>query len=170
MSDRRLVSRNAAIVAGAVLVDQMVKWIVVQTMALHEAIEILPFFALLHARNEGIAFSMLSGLDGWGLALLSAVVLVFVAIMWRQTERERTVSHWGFALIVGGAVGNLIDRVVLGYVVDYFYFHTPGWSFAVFNLADSFITIGAALVVLDEFVLARWRNRPAGAKVDEPRR
>lgn len=142
-------------------VDQLVKILVVRTMALGEAIEILPFFAIFHARNEGIAFSMLDGFHDLGLAAISALVLGFVVWLWWNTPPERRLTHLGFALIAGGAVGNLIDRVTLGYVVDYFLFHTPAWSFAVFNLADSFITVGAALILFDEFVGARRARREA---------
>lgn len=151
---------QAALVVAFAAIDQIVKLLVVRTMALGEAIEILPFFALLHARNEGIAFSMLDGFHDTGLAVISLLVLGFVVWLWWNTPAARRLSHWGFALIAGGAVGNLIDRVSLGYVVDYIYFHTPVWSFAVFNLADSFITIGAALILIDEFLVAR-RPKPA---------
>ena len=68
----------------------------------------------------------------------------------------------GFALVIGGAIGNLIDRVRLGHVIDYILFHTPVWSFAVFNLADAFITVGAMLVVLEEFLEARRARGEAG--------
>lgn len=147
------------IIAASVALDQLVKFIVVETMALGQAIEILPFLALLHARNEGIAFSLFAGFEGWTLAILSTAVLLFVVWLWRSTPRSRVYAQLGFALIVGGAIGNLIDRVFLGYVVDYVYFHTPVWSFAVFNLADAFISVGAGLVILDEFVLETWRKR-----------
>ncbi|MFD2238824.1 signal peptidase II [Aureimonas populi] len=151
--------RWVMVIVAAVCIDQLVKLLVVSTMDLHEAIEILPFLALYHARNEGIAFSMLSGMEGVALAVLAAVVLCFVLWLWRSTPRHRWVTHLGFALIVGGAIGNLIDRVALGYVVDYVLFHTPVWSFAIFNLADTFITVGAGLVILDEFILERRRVR-----------
>lgn len=146
---------SAALVVSFAAIDQIVKLLVVRTMGLGEAIEILPFLALLHARNEGIAFSMLDGFHDLGLAVISALVLGFVVWLWWNTPASRRLTHWGFALIAGGAVGNLIDRVSLGYVVDYIYFHTPVWSFAVFNLADSFITIGAALILIDEFLVGR---------------
>jgi signal peptidase II len=147
------------LVALAVAADQLVKRLVVEHMGLGEAIEILPFLALFHARNEGIAFSLLNDLHGLGLAGLAAMVLAFVGWLWWNTPPERRLSQIGFAAIVGGAIGNLVDRVSLGYVVDYILFHTPVWSFAVFNLADAFITIGAALILLDEFVVARRRKR-----------
>ena len=147
------------IVALAVGVDQWVKRLVVQGMGLGESIEILPFLALFHARNEGIAFSMLDGFHDWGLAAISLGVLGFVAWLWWGTAPERKLTHFGFALIAGGAIGNLIDRMSLGYVVDYILFHTPVWSFAVFNLADAFISVGAALILIDEFIVGRRAKR-----------
>ncbi|WP_102959576.1 signal peptidase II [Mangrovicella endophytica] len=159
--NRLTLLRDASIVALAVASDQLIKAIVVRTMALGEAIELLPFLALYHARNEGIAFSMFAGLGDVGLSLVALVVLALVGWLWWKTPRERTLTHIGFAVIVGGAIGNLIDRTRLGYVVDYVYFHTPVWSFAVVNLADAFITVGAALILLDEFILARRDGRAA---------
>ncbi len=153
-----------SIVAVAVALDQAIKRIVVSTMGLGDAIEVLPFLALFHARNEGIAFSMLDGFHGLGLAAISLVVLGFVGWLWWNTPAERKLTQFAFAIIVGGAIGNLIDRVRLGYVVDYVLFHTPVWSFAVFNLADAFISVGAALILLDEFVLHRKTRPGAGEK------
>ncbi|KQQ78895.1 signal peptidase II [Aureimonas sp. Leaf324] len=153
-----------SIVALAVAVDQGIKRLVVDTMGLGEAIEVLPFLALFHARNEGIAFSMLDGFHGLGLAAISVVVLGFVGWLWWNTPADRKLTQFGFAIIVGGAIGNLIDRVSLGYVVDYILFHTPVWSFAVFNLADTFISVGAALILLDEFVLHRKKRDAEGGK------
>ncbi|MBC8128899.1 MAG: signal peptidase II [Rhizobiaceae bacterium] len=148
---------NLLLVALCVAADQVIKALVVANMALGSAIELVPFLALLHARNEGIAFSLFSGFDDLALAGLAILVLGFVSWLWAQTAPERRLSHVAFAIIVGGAIGNLVDRVRLGYVVDYVYFHTPVWSFAVFNLADALISVGAGLIILDEFVLARRR-------------
>lgn len=163
----RPLSLGLLVVAASVIADQAVKALVVATMPLGSAIELLPFLALLHARNEGIAFSMFAGMDDLGLALLSGAVLFFVGWLWWKTPAERRWSHLAFAMIVGGAIGNLIDRLRLGYVVDYVYFHTPVWSFAVFNLADALISVGAALVILDEFLFA---GRAKAAGHDEPSR
>ena len=98
---------------------------------------------------------MFAGLGDVGLSLLAGAVLVVVLILWWKTPAERRLTHFGLAIIVGGAIGNLIDRVRLGYVVDYVYFHTPAFDFAVFNLADACITVGAIIILLDEFVLVR---------------
>ncbi|KQT43219.1 lipoprotein signal peptidase [Aureimonas sp. Leaf454] len=151
---RRPFRTGALIILLSVVADQAIKALVVATMPLGASIPLLPFLALFHARNEGIAFSMFDGFDDLGLALLAGAVLLFVGWLWWKTPPERRWSHLAFAMIVGGAVGNLIDRLRLGYVVDYIFFHTPVWSFAVFNLADALISIGAALVILDEFLLS----------------
>ena len=78
-----------------------------------------------------------------------------------RTDARQQLARFGFALIIGGAIGNLIDRVWHGYVIDYVLFHLPAWnwSFAIFNLADAFITVGAGLVILDEFL--EWRRERA---------
>lgn len=157
---RRLFLVNALVVLAAVAADQAIKALVVATMALGASIELLPFLALYHARNEGIAFSMFSGFDDLWLAALAGLVLFFVGWLWWKTPAERRLSHFAFAIIVGGAIGNLIDRVRLGYVVDYVLFHTPVWSFAVFNLADACISVGAAIIILDEFLLGRRAEKP----------
>lgn len=161
----RLWAVNLAVVILAVAADQAVKALVVATMALGALVELLPFLALFHARNEGIAFSMFAAFGDVGLAALASLVLAFVAWLWAKTPAGRRLTHLAFAIIVGGALGNLIDRVRLGYVVDYIYFHTPAWSFAVFNLADVFISVGAAVIVLDEFFVAGRGSKP---KVEAP--
>ncbi|MEF2550705.1 signal peptidase II [Aurantimonas sp. A2-1-M11] len=162
---RNLVLFNILVVVLAVAADQAIKALVVARMALGEAIEILPFLAIYHARNDGIAFSMFSGVGDTGLAALAGIVLVVVLILWVKTPADRRLTHFGLAIIVGGAIGNLIDRVLLGYVIDYIYFHTPVWAFAIFNLADACITVGAIVILFDEFILQPRRER-AGTRSD----
>ena len=157
--NKSLVLQNALIVIVAVVLDQAIKALVVAEMALGDAVELVPFLALYHARNTGIAFSLFDGVGGLGLAALALVVLAVVMVLWVRTPGDRRLTHFGLAIIVGGAIGNLIDRVRLGYVVDYVYFHTPVWSFAVFNLADALITVGAILILFDEFILAPRSKR-----------
>ena len=142
------------IAIAAVGLDQLIKYLVETGMEMHERIELLPVLSLFRIHNTGIAFSMLAGLGPIELAGLAAVVLIAVLWLWVKTPPDRKLTHFALAIVVGGAIGNLIDRLVLGYVVDYVYFHTPVWSFAVFNLADSFISVGAFLIVIDEFLLA----------------
>ena len=148
------------VVAASVAADQFVKHLVVTQMDLHERIDLLPVLSLFRTSNTGIAFSMLPWLGNLGLILLMLAVIAFVLRLWWTSDPARTVARLGFALIVGGALGNLIDRAFRGHVVDYVLFHVGNWSFAVFNLADSLITVGAALVILDEVVVI-WRERGA---------
>ena len=156
---RHAVLSSFFVVFFAVLIDQGVKYLVETRMGYHEQIDILPFLALFRTHNEGIAFSMLAWLHDWGLVAITAAVIVFVLYLWWTNPSNRVFARYGFALVVGGAIGNLIDRVMHGYVVDYILFHLPTWSFAVFNLADTFITIGAALIILEEFL--GWRREKA---------
>lgn len=137
----------------ALLLDQAVKFAVESWLPFQEAVHVVPMLALYRTYNYGVAFSMLSGMEGWVIVTLRLFVVAFVAWLWRQTPKERGLAHAGYAFIIAGAFGNLIDRGLFGYVIDYVLFYTETWSFAVFNLADSFITIGAGLVILDELVM-----------------
>lgn len=152
-------------VTGAVALDQVIKYLVETRLPFHELIPVMPMLGLFRTWNEGIAFSLLKDLPDTGLLMLTAMVIVFVIFLWWRTPSDRSIAHLGFALIIGGALGNLVDRAVYGHVVDYILFYTSTWSFAVFNLADSFISIGAGLIVLDE-VIAALRERKAKKQSD----
>lgn len=134
--------------------DQATKFLVTRFFELYERVEVLPVldFTLLH--NTGAAFSMLAGASGWQrpffIALGVAVSVMLLVWMWR-TPRGDKLLPVALALILGGAVGNLIDRVINGYVVDFIHAHWGAAYFPAFNVADSAITIGAALLVLDAF-------------------
>lgn len=142
--------------------DQLIKWLVQANMELGEAIELTPFLALYRTVNTGISFSFMDGLPPWTLAALALAVTGFMVWLAWRSEPRQVFARAGFAVIVGGALGNLIDRVLLGHVVDYVLFHTSSWSFAVFNLADACITVGAGLVILQEII--DWRRERAGGK------
>lgn len=152
----RSLSFYGLIILLAAAIDQALKLLVEMWMPLHDRIDILPFLSLLHTRNTGVAFSLFSGVGGPWLSLLMIAVIIFMVVLAIRTEATQFFARLGFALIIGGALGNLIDHTLRGYVVDYVYFHTPVWSFAVFNLADALISIGAALVILEEFLA--WRR------------
>lgn len=140
--------------------DQWIKYLVIEHMALGEEIPLLPFLSLYHARNPGIAFSMLASFSDWGLIALTFLIILFVLWLWKNAGSEKSLSRFGFLLVIGGAIGNLIDRVRFHYVVDYISFHIDGlFYFAIFNLADAFITIGAIIIILDEFILWRKQKR-----------
>ncbi|MFD1329072.1 signal peptidase II [Mycoplana ramosa] len=145
----------------AVLVDQFIKMAVEAWLPMEQPVHVLPMLALYRTYNFGVAFSMLSGMEDWFIVGLRLVVVAFVTWLWRQTPKERGLAHAGYALIIAGALGNLVDRILFGYVIDYVLFHTATWSFAVFNLADSFITIGAGIILLDEVLQSRARRHNA---------
>ncbi|MEL6089371.1 signal peptidase II [Bartonella schoenbuchensis] len=135
-----------------VLLDQAIKLWVIQTIPLETKIPLLPFISLYHVRNSGIAFSFLSSFSHWGIIAFTLIIIVFLLWFWKNIERDKILTHFGIVLILGGAIGNLIDRVRFHYVTDYISFHIDGiFSFAIFNLADTFITLGSIAVLIDEF-------------------
>ena len=116
-----------------------------------ERLDVLPFFNLTLAYNSGAAFSFLAGAGGWQRWFFAAVAVIAVVLIlgWMRKLREERMQGAALALILGGAVGNLYDRVVLGHVVDFLDFYWGDYHFPAFNIADTAITIGAALIILD---------------------
>ena len=161
----RQLARFAGLAAAAVALDQWIKVLVEARLDLHEPVQLTPFLALYRTYNTGIAFSMFSSFGDTALVALALAVIGFVLYLARMTGPEQALARTGFALVVGGAVGNLIDRVAYGHVIDYILFHTPLFTFAVFNLADALISIGAFLVVVEEFL--SWRRHAAGGPPSE---
>lgn len=149
----------AVFIALALAADQLIKYLVESYLPFNEAVPVLPMLALYRTYNYGVAFSMLSGMEGWFIVGMRLVVVAFVLWLRRRTPKDRFFAHFGYALIIAGALGNLVDRLIFGYVIDYILFHTQTWSFAVFNLADSFITVGAGAIILDELLQAKKANR-----------
>ncbi len=117
-----------------------------------ESIEILPIFKLTLLHNTGAAFSFLHDAGGWQrwfLTVVSSGVSLFIAVwLWRLCRSQRLLA-WALAFVLGGALGNLCDRVLLGYVIDFLVFHYDVYYFPAFNIADTAITLGAALLILD---------------------
>jgi len=134
--------------------DQATKFLVARFFELYERVDVLPVldFTLLH--NTGAAFSMLAGASGWQrpffIALGIVVSLLLVTWLWRAPRGDKLLPV-ALALILGGALGNVIDRVLYGYVIDFIHAHWGAAYFPAFNIADSAITIGAALLILDAF-------------------
>ncbi|MGG7517425.1 signal peptidase II [Allorhizobium undicola] len=143
----------------ALLLDQAIKYAVEAMLPMHELVHVVPMLGLFRTHNLGVAFSMLSHLDAWAIVGMRLVIVAFVLWLWRNTSGDHRFAHFGYSLIIAGAFGNIIDRFVYGYVVDYILFYTQTWSFAVFNLADSFISVGAGLILLEELLLLR-RKKP----------
>ena len=146
---------SAVAILLALALDQILKYLVEITLPLQEVVPVAPFLALYRTHNLGVAFSMLSGMSSLFIVGMRLVIVAFVLWMWRRTDTSHHFAHFGYVLIVAGAIGNLVDRFVYGHVVDYVLFHTATWSFAVFNLADAFITIGAGFVLLQELFISK---------------
>jgi signal peptidase II len=142
------------VVALAIIAaDQLTKWAIIEWVALYEKVPLNSFINLTHQRNTGAAFSFLADAGGWQrwfFVTLSAVVsCVIVVWLWRIRDQGQTVLAAGLALVLGGAVGNLIDRIMLGYVTDFIQVWFGNWAFPSFNIADAGITVGAALLIID---------------------
>lgn len=148
--------------ALVIAVDQITKWAVFLGMEFQSVIPVLPFFSVVHVHNTGAAFSFLAEAGGWqryfflGIGLMASL---FILYMLRKHQNEPFMSV-GLSLILGGAVGNIFDRVWHGFVVDFLYFHYQIYSFPAFNIADSAITIGAVLIIWDELFHKRGEPGP----------
>lgn len=146
-----------AIALVLVLADQFTKILVIGSFQLGEGIPMTGFFNLVRVHNAGAAFSFLAGASGWqrwfftALGLVAAVVIVWML----KGHPGQRLFCFALACILGGAVGNVIDRVLYGYVVDFLDFHWAGMHFPAFNVADSAITVGAVCLILDELLRVR---------------
>jgi signal peptidase II len=145
---------EAWLVAALVLVDQVTKVIVVREIPLHATVTAIPgLLNITHVQNTGAAFGVLNSVDfpyKWLVVTVAAVVaLVAISVYASRFAGETLLARSGLALVLAGAVGNLIDRARLGYVVDFVDVHYAGWHFWAFNVADAAITLGAAALILD---------------------
>lgn len=142
-----------------VILDQFSKWFVTAHMHVYETLYVLPVFNIALLHNTGAAFSLLAGQPGWQrwFFVILAMVIVTLIVIWlvRMPARENRWIAAGIALVAGGAVGNVVDRLVTGYVVDFLQFHWQGWFFPAFNVADSAITVGAIMLILDGVFMQR---------------
>lgn len=137
--------------------DQITKTLILNHYQLGDSTFITSFFNIVRAHNTGAAFSFLSDAGGWQRWLFTGIgVAATIFIVW-QLRAHPGQKLFSFALssILGGAVGNVVDRLMHGYVVDFLDFHASGWHFPAFNLADSAITLGAACLILDELLRVR---------------
>ena len=139
----------------AIILDQWSKQAIISAFVEYESVQILPFFNLTYVKNFGAAFSILYDAGGWQRYFLSAVAFIVSAIilwwLYRSPKRQNLLPI-AFAFILGGAIGNLIDRVLYGYVIDFLDFYYKTYHWPAFNVADSSIFIGAALLIIDMFV------------------
>jgi signal peptidase II len=140
-----------ALSALIVAADQLTKYVAVHTLAGGKAVEVTPFFNLVLVYNAGAAFSFLSDAAGWqrGLFITIAVIAsVWIVFLLRKYPHQRLFAL-ALSLVLAGAVGNVIDRIAVGAVIDFLDFHALGYHWPAFNVADSAITCGAALLIWD---------------------
>jgi signal peptidase II len=165
MSDRENQSRAPKwlmLSAIVVLIDQLTKAYITAHFGEFEITTVLPILDITHMHNVGAAFSFLAGASGWQrwLFIALAVGVSIAIIVWLfRMPRTKVLLAAGLSLVLGGAIGNVIDRIRLGYVVDFIHFHWDRAYFPAFNIADSAITVGAAFLLLDALF------EPNGTKV-----
>jgi signal peptidase II len=144
--------RCLAIAIVVLLLDQTTKWLALSQLQMGVPEEVLPFFNWLLLLNPGAAFSFLaqsSGWQRWFFTILGLAACIYILLMLRKHQNERLLCI-ALSLILGGALGNVLDRLMYGAVVDFIDFHYGSWHWPAFNIADSAICIGAALVIWGE--------------------
>lgn len=145
--------------AFVIVSDQVTKQLVVRSLAWFESIPVMPHLNLVHMKNTGAAFSMFSTAPAVMFVLLACAVSIVILIWLRRNPNGPRLVAVALSLILGGALGNVIDRVTRGHVVDFIDFYWGNWHFAAFNVADIAISCGAGLLILDMLLESR-RKRP----------
>ena len=152
-----------AVSLAVIALDQLTKWAVLTWVPLYDKVAVNSFINITHQQNRGAAFSFLADASGWQrwffTTLALAVSVAIVAWLWRIRRDKQHVLSAGLALVLGGALGNVIDRIRFGHVVDFIQVLIAGWPFPSFNVADSAITIGAALLIIDALFFS-GRTKP----------
>ena len=150
--------------AAVILLDQLSKWLVASHLTAYSSVRVLPVFNLVLYYNAGAAWSFLAGASGWQrwffifLALaVSAAIIVWLRRLPRRQFRWRAAA---LALVLAGALGNVIDRLWHGYVIDFLQFHYQAWYYPAFNVADSAITIGACMLIIEGLFFRRDIVKP----------
>jgi signal peptidase II len=142
--------------AAVILIDQVTKQLVVRSFDQYDVLPLIPHFNLIRLHNTGAAFSMLSNAPPLFFVALGVAVSVGILIWMRRHAKTERLMAVGLALILGGALGNVMDRVGRGYVVDFIDFYWGSWHFAAFNVADMAISVGAAILILDSIL--QWQR------------
>jgi signal peptidase II len=139
----------------AVVLDQGSKLLISSSMKLYQSIPLIPSFRLTYVHNTGAAFSFLSEAGGWQrwfFAGLALVISIIITIWLTRLQKHETLLAASLSLILGGAVGNLIDRLAYGYVIDFLDVYYGTWHWPAFNIADSAITLGVILMLIESFI------------------
>jgi signal peptidase II len=150
--------------AAIVILDQLSKFAIEHSLAVFQSVRVLPVLEITRQHNTGAAFSFLADAAGWQRWLFTALALivsVVLAVWLSRIERSARLLACAVALILGGALGNVIDRLRLGHVIDFIAAHWDQHYFPAFNVADSAICVGAGLLLLDTWLASRRAERPA---------
>ncbi|GFO76462.1 signal peptidase II [Bathymodiolus platifrons methanotrophic gill symbiont] len=143
------------------ILDQLSKIWIDSNMSLYQSIPMFPGFSITYAHNYGAAFSFLSDAGGWQrwfFAVLAGSISIGIIVWIKRLKSEEILSAISLSLILGGAIGNLIDRVVYGYVIDFLDVYYQAWHWPVFNIADSAITVGVAFMFYESFTNKELEN------------
>lgn len=138
---------------GVFILDQLSKWIILNLMNPPQVIPVTPFFNLVLVWNRGVSFGLLRAGSLWQTLLLAGMACLIVGILYLWSKKIKDgLSLWAISFIMGGAIGNVLDRVRYGAVVDFLDFYVGSWHWPAFNVADSGIVIGVGLLILQEFL------------------
>ena len=158
--------------AGALIIDQWTKYLVKTNMEIYSSIKVLgDFFSLTYVENSGVAFGMLGSIGGdlkrWILSAVVFAAMILVTVYWAREKKKTMLFTLACSLITGGAAGNLVDRVSRGFITDFLEFGTKSWKFAIFNGADTFVTIGVGLFIIYTIISKEGSDAP-GASDNRP--
>jgi len=159
--------RGLGIAAVVLVADQASKAWLLDLMEANQfrMIEVTGFFNLVMVWNPGVSFGMFAtGSEGTRWLLTAVALVISAGLVWWLRRQTAWLAVVAIGLVIGGALGNAIDRIVFGAVADFFDFHVAGWSWPAFNVADSAITVGVLLLLLDAFLAPRAAARPDAAK------
>lgn len=153
----------------ALLIDQFTKYLVKINMEIYSSIRVLgDFFSLTYVENTGIAFGMLGNIGGdlkrWILSGIVFCAMILITVYWAREKNKTLLFTFACSLITGGASGNLVDRVLRGSITDFLEFGTRTWKFAIFNAADTFVTIGVGLFIIHTLITKETSDAPGSSE------
>lgn len=137
------------------VIDIVTKFVIVFRFGFSESVSLLPFLSITRIGNYGAAFGLFFG-QRWPLVVVSLVICLFLIRFLYQTPKKDYLNNIGFSLVLGGAFGNLFDRLYYGYVIDFLDFHFANWHYPAFNIADSAVCMGVIVLLFGCFRTARW--------------
>ncbi|AKK20042.1 signal peptidase II [Candidatus Liberibacter africanus] len=150
ISNRRIIIFSLIFIL--LTLDQSSKIIINSYFNLHDPKHIFPFFTLYLTHNTGISFSMLSNISPIIIVGIRILIIALIIFIWNKNTTNR-IADLGYILIIAGALGNIVDHCLYGYVIDYIMLHTKTWSFAIFNLADLLISLGACSILYNDLII-----------------